>query len=83
MKKMKYYNSYINMFTYIIKLKSKLFYFYIYSSSSFKIAPKHGIGWEVTEVGGNRITTKCKYCGTIIHEGIIKLKQHVIYQNKF
>ena len=36
------------MFTYIIKLKSKLFYFYIYSSSSFKIAPKHGIGWEVT-----------------------------------
>ena len=32
---MKYYNSYINMFTYIIKLKSKLFYFYIYSSSNY------------------------------------------------
>ncbi|RVW98874.1 hypothetical protein CK203_033821 [Vitis vinifera] len=39
---------------------------------------KHDIGWEHAElVGGSRRTTKCKYCGKVIHGGITRLKQHI------
>ena len=41
---------------------------------------KHDIGWEHTEpFGGNRKTPKCKYCGKVIHRGIIRLKQHIAH----
>ena len=42
------------------------------------MASKHDIGWEHAElVGGSRRTTKCKYCGKVIHDGITRLKQHI------
>ena len=42
------------------------------------MASKHDIGWEHAElVGGSRRTTKCKYCGKVIHGGITRLKQHI------
>ena len=44
------------------------------------MASKHDIGWEHAEpVGGNRRTTKCKYCGKVIHGSIIRLKQHIAH----
>ena len=44
------------------------------------MASKHDIGWEHAEpVGSNRRTTKCKYCGKVIHGGITRLKQHITH----
>ncbi|KAL6326333.1 hypothetical protein AAG906_007838 [Vitis piasezkii] len=44
------------------------------------MASKHDIGWEHAEpVGGSRRTTKCKYCGKVIHGGITRLKQHIAH----
>ena len=44
------------------------------------MASKHDISWEHPEtVGGSRRTTKCKYCGKVIHGGITRLKQHIAY----
>ena len=44
------------------------------------MASKHDIGWEHAEpVGGSRRTTKCKYCGKVIHNGITRLKQHIAH----
>ena len=44
------------------------------------MASKHDIGWEHAKpVGGSRRTTKCKYCGKVIHGGITRLKQHIAY----
>ena len=44
------------------------------------MASKHDIGWEHAEpVGGSRRTTKCKYCGKVIHGGITRLKQHITH----
>ena len=41
---------------------------------------KHDIGWEHAKpVGGSRRTTKCKYCGKVIHNGITRLKQHIAH----
>ena len=41
---------------------------------------KHYINWEHVElVGGSRRTTKCKYCGKVIHGGITRLKQHIAH----
>ena len=41
---------------------------------------KHYISWEHVElVGGSRRTTKCKYCGKVIHSGITRLKQHIAH----
>ena len=41
---------------------------------------KHNIGWEhVEQVGGSRRTTKCKYCEKVIHDGIIRVKQHIAH----
>ena len=43
------------------------------------MASKHDIGWEHAEpIGGSR-TTKCKYCGKVIHGGITRLKQHIVH----
>ena len=43
------------------------------------MASKHDIGWEHAEpVGSSRRTTKCKYCGKVIHGGITRLKQHIV-----
>ena len=43
---------------------------------------KHDIGWEHTEpVGGSRKTTKCKYCGKVIHGCITRLKQHTAHMS--
>ncbi|KAL6344388.1 hypothetical protein AAG906_039644 [Vitis piasezkii] len=44
------------------------------------MASKHDIGKEHAEpVGGSRRTTKCKYCGKVIHGGITRLKQHIAH----
>ena len=44
------------------------------------MASKHDIGWEHAEpVGGSRRTTKCKYCGKVIHGDITRLKQHIAH----
>nr|CAN66135.1 hypothetical protein VITISV_038472 [Vitis vinifera] len=44
------------------------------------MASKHDIGWEHAEpVGSSRRTTKCKYCGKLIHGGITRLKQHIAH----
>ena len=44
------------------------------------MASKHNIGEEYAEpVGGSRRTTKCKYCGKVIHGGITRLKQHIAH----
>ena len=44
------------------------------------MASKHDIGWEHAElVGSNRKTTKCKYCGKVIHASITRLKQHIAH----
>ena len=44
------------------------------------MASKHDIGWEHAEpVGDSRRTTKCKYCGKVIHGGITRLKQHIAH----
>ncbi|KAL6316733.1 hypothetical protein AAG906_020417 [Vitis piasezkii] len=44
------------------------------------MASKHDIGWEHAEpVGGSRRTTKCKYCGKVIHGRITRLKQHITH----
>ena len=44
------------------------------------MARKHDIGLEHVEVvGGSWRITKCKYCGKVIHRGIITLKQHIAY----
>ena len=68
------------MCLYIFNLKSKLFSFYTWLGSNFKMASKHDIGWEHAEpVGGSRRTTKCKYCGKVIHGGITRLKQHIAH----
>ena len=41
---------------------------------------KHDIDWEHVElVGGSSRTTKCKYCGKVIHGGITRLKQHIAH----
>ena len=41
---------------------------------------KHDIGWEHAKpVGGSRRTTKCKYCGKVIHGSITRLKQHITH----
>ena len=41
---------------------------------------KYDIGWEHAEpVSGSRRTTKCKYCGKVIHGGITRLKQHIAH----
>ena len=41
---------------------------------------KLDIGWEHVEpIGGSRRTMKCKYCGKVIHSGIIRLKQHIAH----
>ena len=41
---------------------------------------KHDIGWELAEpIGGSKRTTKCKYCGKIIRDGITRLKQHIAH----
>ena len=51
------------MCLYIFNLKSKLFSFYTWLGSNFKMASKHDIGWEHTEpVDGSKRTTKYKYC---------------------
>ena len=44
------------------------------------MASKHDIGWEHAEpIGVSRRTTKCKYCGKVIHGGITRLKQHIAH----
>ena len=43
------------------------------------MASKHDIGWEHAELGGSRRTTKCKYCGKVIHDGITRLKHHIAH----
>ena len=44
------------------------------------MASKHDIGWEHTEpLGGNKRTSKCKYCGKVIHGGITGLKQYIAH----
>ena len=44
------------------------------------MASKHDIGWVHAEpVGGSRRTTKCKYCGQVIHDDITRLKQHIAH----
>ena len=44
------------------------------------MASKHDIGWKHAKpVGGSRRTTKCKYCGKVIHGGITRLKQHIAH----
>ena len=44
------------------------------------MASKHDIGWEHVEpVGSSKRTTKCKYCGKIIHGSITRLKQHIAH----
>ena len=41
---------------------------------------KYDIGWEHAEpVSGSRRTTKCKYCGKVIHESITRLKQQIAH----
>ena len=41
---------------------------------------KHDIDWEHVElVGGSSRTTKCKYCGKVIHDDITRLKQHITH----
>ena len=46
------------------------------------MASKHDIGWEHAEpIGGNRRTTKCKYCGKVIHGGITRLKQYIAHKS--
>ena len=40
---------------------------------------KHDIGWEHAEPIGDSRTTKCKYCGKVIHSGITRLKQHITH----
>ena len=44
------------------------------------MARKYDIGLEHVEVvGGSWRITKSKYCGKVIHRGIITLKQHIAY----
>ena len=44
------------------------------------MASKHDIGREHAEpVGSSRRTTKCKYCGKVIHDDITRLKQHIAH----
>ena len=41
------------------------------------MASKHDIGWEYVEpISDSGRTTKCKYCGKVIHGGITRLKQY-------
>ena len=44
------------------------------------MASKHDIGWEHAKlVCGSKRTTKCKYCGKVIHGSITRLKQHIAH----
>ena len=46
------------------------------------MASKHDIGWEHAEPIGDSRTTKCKYCGKVIHGGITILKLHIAHISK-